>query len=181
MGKAPQKVGVSSRPIILGTTKAGGRASEPCSSPATERMRNDGRNIDDRIVEWLHRNPIPSDAGRCGWCGRLETPDATLLPFGTHSECWGSWYAARRAQPVSVEDQIQLVDSMVRNRPSFCLSAPPHKLTGRLQCPLVTGPQFFPDRRRGIYASSRTPSNCNFTRGGPSLARPHACDRWIPR
>src|SRR5271169_1660918 len=25
-----------------------------------------------RVVEWLDRNPAPSQAGRCAWCGKAE-------------------------------------------------------------------------------------------------------------
>src|SRR5262249_6818711 len=28
------------------------------------------------IAEWLNRNPSPSLAGRCAWCGKAETPSA---------------------------------------------------------------------------------------------------------
>jgi hypothetical protein len=30
--------------------------------------------FESRIVEWLNQHPTPSTAGRCAWCGRLETP-----------------------------------------------------------------------------------------------------------
>jgi hypothetical protein len=105
--------------------------------PATERMQNvaasqvqDGRTNDNRIVEWLNQNPAPSAAGRCAWCGRPETLDAGLLPFGTepgthtwlHSECWGSWHAARRAQAlvaVSAEPMEQAGQSILQAVPQI--------------------------------------------------------------
>lgn len=60
------------------------------------------------VVEWLNRNPAPSPAGRCAWCGGCETDSAAVIPFGIepgthswlHSECWRPWQEARRAQAV---------------------------------------------------------------------------------
>src|SRR5260370_22635981 len=34
-----------------------------------------------RIIEWLNRNPAPSPAGQCAWCGKPETAPAVVLPF----------------------------------------------------------------------------------------------------
>ena len=59
------------------------------------------------IVEWLNANPSFSLAGRCAWCGKPETPSATVLPFGAgehhawlHAECWALWYQRRREEAV---------------------------------------------------------------------------------
>jgi len=60
------------------------------------------------VVEWPNRNPAPSPAGRCAWCGGCETDSAAVIPFGIepgthawlHSECWRPWQEARRAQAV---------------------------------------------------------------------------------
>ena len=60
------------------------------------------------VIEWLIRNPVPSREGRCSWCGGHESQSAVVLPFGTeqgphtwlHSECWGRWHGARRAEAV---------------------------------------------------------------------------------
>jgi hypothetical protein len=60
------------------------------------------------IVEWLNRNPAPSPAGRCAWCGQLEFGGASIVPFGTepgthawlHGECWRPWQETRRADAV---------------------------------------------------------------------------------
>jgi len=59
------------------------------------------------IVEWLNANPSFSLAGRCAWCGKPETPSATVLPFGAgehhawlHAECWAAWYQRRREEAV---------------------------------------------------------------------------------
>ena len=58
------------------------------------------------IVGWLNRNPNPSIAGRCAWCGHAESHNAVVLPFGTepgthtwlHAECWPAWHEVRRSQ-----------------------------------------------------------------------------------
>jgi hypothetical protein len=34
------------------------------------------------IVEWLNRNPTPSGAGRCAWCGQTEANGAVVVPYG---------------------------------------------------------------------------------------------------
>ena len=58
------------------------------------------------IIEWLNQNPSPSVPGRCAWCGRSESHDAVVLPYGTepgthiwlHSYCWIEWRKMRRSQ-----------------------------------------------------------------------------------
>jgi len=57
------------------------------------------------IAEWLNANPISSPAERCAWCGKAETPSATVLPFGAgehhawvHAECWPAWHQLRWAE-----------------------------------------------------------------------------------
>jgi hypothetical protein len=60
------------------------------------------------VIEWLNRNPTPSPAGHCAWCGRHESESAVVLPFGTepgthawiHGECWRPWQEIRRAEAV---------------------------------------------------------------------------------
>ena len=60
--------------------------------------------VESRIIDWLNRNPAPSPAGRCVWCGHCENPNSVVLPFGTgphtwlHSECWPSWQVERQAK-----------------------------------------------------------------------------------
>jgi hypothetical protein len=57
------------------------------------------------IVEWLNRNPTPSAAGRCLWCGQTESRGAVVVPYGTelgthawlHAECWPAWHEVRRS------------------------------------------------------------------------------------
>jgi hypothetical protein len=57
------------------------------------------------VIEWLNANPRSSPAGRCLWCGKLETPNAIVLPFGIgehhawlHAECWFAWHQSRREE-----------------------------------------------------------------------------------
>jgi hypothetical protein len=72
------------------------------------RVEAEARAFECCIVEWLNRNPSPTLAGRCAWCGRPESPSAVVLPFGTepgthawlHSECWTAWYQRRREEAV---------------------------------------------------------------------------------
>jgi hypothetical protein len=60
------------------------------------------------VVAWLNRHPVPSEPGRCAWCGKAESLGAVVLPFGTepgthtwlHAECWAAWQEARRGQAV---------------------------------------------------------------------------------
>jgi hypothetical protein len=67
-----------------------------------------------RIIEWLNRNPAPSPAGQCAWCGKRETESAVVVPFGAepgthawlHSECWRPWHEARRAEAAKALRQI---------------------------------------------------------------------------
>jgi hypothetical protein len=73
-----------------------------------------------RIVRWLNDHPAPSAPGRCAWCGRLEAPDAMVLPYGAepethawlHSDCWPSWHAARRVDAlVAVSSELKEIQS----------------------------------------------------------------------
>jgi hypothetical protein len=66
------------------------------------------------IIEWLNRNPAPSQAGRCVWCDRPESPSAVVVPFGTepgthawlHAECWPAWHASRKAYAIAALTNI---------------------------------------------------------------------------
>ena len=83
----------------------------------TAAPRTEGVVSEDRIVKWLDRNPAPSPAGRCAWCGEPETNTAAVVPFGTepgshawvHSECWRPWQAARRAEAVEALTRVGIV------------------------------------------------------------------------
>ena len=57
------------------------------------------------IVEWLNRNPAPSESGLCAWCQQPEGgTSSVVVPFGTdeyghtwlHHRCWKSWHDDRR-------------------------------------------------------------------------------------
>jgi hypothetical protein len=60
------------------------------------------------IAEWLIRNPIRSDPGRCHGCGESGGRQA-LLAYGTaenghtwlHATCWPAWYSRRRSDAVA--------------------------------------------------------------------------------
>jgi hypothetical protein len=58
------------------------------------------------LVEFLNRNHADTPSDRCAWCGRSETTDDMLLPFGVnrhawlHDYCWASWRARRRAEAI---------------------------------------------------------------------------------
>jgi hypothetical protein len=74
------------------------------------------RAFESLIAEWLNRNPAPSAPGRCALCGRPETAEAVVLPFGTepgthtwlHSVCWHEWHSARRADAVAVLQPMRM-------------------------------------------------------------------------
>ena len=75
---------------------------------ALPRTTAEARAFEACIVEWLNRNPSPSPAGCCLWCGRFERPSNAVLPFGTdpdthawlHAECWPDWQKARRTKAI---------------------------------------------------------------------------------
>jgi len=60
--------------------------------------------LGDMIVKWLDSHLASSRAGLCAWCGKRESPGATVVPFGTepgahawlHATCWPRWYAERQ-------------------------------------------------------------------------------------
>ena len=60
------------------------------------------------MEEWLTRHFEASPEGRCAGCGREETTEAGLVPFGIgagrawlHPDCWEEWFAQRRAEAVA--------------------------------------------------------------------------------
>jgi hypothetical protein len=66
------------------------------------------------VIQWLNRNAAPSPAGRCAWCGQLESDGPGIVPFGTepgshawlHGECWRPWHQARRDEAVKAIRRI---------------------------------------------------------------------------
>ena len=61
------------------------------------------------VVEWLNQHPAPSALGRCGGCGKAESPGSMVLPFGIepethtwlHAECWPGWHQARQMDAIA--------------------------------------------------------------------------------
>jgi hypothetical protein len=84
---------------------------------AAPRKRAETLAFEARIIEWLDRNPAPSPAGRCAWCGQLESDSASIVPFGTepgthawlHGECWQPWQDARRAEAIKALRRIEIL------------------------------------------------------------------------
>jgi hypothetical protein len=73
------------------------------------RREADARAFSCCVAEWLNRNPVHSQPGRCLNCGRSEQVHDPLLPFGTeitghawfHGRCWPSWHNARTEEAVA--------------------------------------------------------------------------------
>ena len=71
------------------------------------------------VAEWLNRNPVCSETGRCLGCGDRGLGHDPLLPYGVeptghawlHSRCWPAWHAARKA------DAIAALTTMGLDRP----------------------------------------------------------------
>jgi hypothetical protein len=70
------------------------------------REEAEARAFERCIVEWLNRNPCPSEPGRCAHCGGQEVSGAAVVPFGTepgrhtwlHAECWSAWCHERTTE-----------------------------------------------------------------------------------
>ncbi len=102
--------------VLLALLPAGAHRGNLQRKEATgshQTFRNDeraARTGETCIVAWLNQHPAPSAPGRCGWCGRPESADAMVLPFGTepgthawlHAECWPDWHRARLAAAAQV-------------------------------------------------------------------------------
>jgi hypothetical protein len=82
------------------------RVENSVRKPAERRLKEP--LLESSVVEWLDKHPATSPEGRCAWCGRPETADAAVLPYGTepgthvwlHTECWEPWQAKRRTEAV---------------------------------------------------------------------------------
>lgn len=49
------------------------------------RAEAEARAFECCVVEWLNRNPEPSDPGRCAWCGEPDVSGCAVIPFGTET------------------------------------------------------------------------------------------------
>jgi hypothetical protein len=82
----------------------------------------EARAFDCCVAQWLNRNPAPSIAGRCCRCGRVETPNAPILPYGTeprthawlHAQCWTGWQEDRRTHAIQALIVIGLSPALSR-------------------------------------------------------------------
>ena len=82
------------------------RVENSVRKPAERRLKEP--LFESSVVEWLDKHPATSPEGRCAWCGRAETADAAVLPYGTepgthvwlHTECWEPWQRKRRTEAV---------------------------------------------------------------------------------
>lgn len=89
---------------------------------AAPRTRAGALAFEARIIEWLDRNPAPSPAGRCAWCGQIESGSASIVPFGTepgihawlHGGCWRPWQEARRAEAVKALSRIGVLSDVAQ-------------------------------------------------------------------
>ena len=84
-----------------------GLREAPEQNPSGDsQSQSKSRRLQACIVEWLNQHSAPSAPGRCAWCGRLESRDAVVLPFGTeprthtwlHAHCWPAWHQSRREE-----------------------------------------------------------------------------------
>ncbi len=90
------------------------------------RAEAEAQAFDRCIVEWLNRHPAPSTPGRCASCGRAESHDAVVMPYGTepgthawlHTECWPPWHAKRRTEAAASLNAIGIIGSIDANESS---------------------------------------------------------------
>jgi hypothetical protein len=104
---APTLKSLAARVLLRHQAPATAAAELRDDCPAPVRTwDNSSLPIEAEISEWLDQHPAPSPSGRCAWCGRLESLDAVVVPFGTvlgthawlHPECWSEWHKTRREQ-----------------------------------------------------------------------------------
>jgi hypothetical protein len=119
----PTKDGWSAEDWLTHFGELAGRFEFDCGLP---RPTAEASAYEACVVEWLNRNPAPSPAGRCAWCGQLESESASIVPFGTepethawlHGECWRPWQAVRRAEAVKALGRIGVLsDAAPSERP----------------------------------------------------------------
>ena len=123
LAAAPANEGWSAEDWQTRLGELAGRFEFDCgfSRPAAE-----AKAFEACIIEWCDRNPAPSPAGRCAWCGQLEPKSASIVPFGTepgtqawlHGECWRPWQNARRAEAVKALSRFGILsDAAQSERP----------------------------------------------------------------
>jgi hypothetical protein len=91
--------------ILTTSDDAGGLQTQELAGPLPP---PESRSIEVRVVEWLDQHPSPSPEGACAWCGKRQSPNAMVVPFGSepgthtwlHAECWHAWHQARRADAI---------------------------------------------------------------------------------
>jgi hypothetical protein len=69
------------------------------------------------VVEFLNRTHPNADPNRCALCGKTETPDAVLLPYGVgerhawlHRGCWDPWRERRCAAAIAELSKLGVVE-----------------------------------------------------------------------
>ena len=76
------------------------------------------------VIEWMKRNPAPSEPGRCAWCGAFETVGCSVIvPFGSdgstkagshtwlHHACWSPWRHVRRMRAIEALRLVGITSS----------------------------------------------------------------------
>ena len=84
--------------------------------PRLSQMHAESFAFDCCLIEWLNQHLAPSAPGQCTWCGRPETSQGIVLPFGTepgthiwlHGECWPAWYRIRKKDAVAALNAMGL-------------------------------------------------------------------------
>jgi hypothetical protein len=53
------------------------------------------------MIDWLNEHPAPSAPGLCAWCGRPDSLEATVVPFGTEPGTH-TWHRARMVSALAL-------------------------------------------------------------------------------
>jgi hypothetical protein len=114
------------------------------------------------VVEWLNRNSVRSQPGRCHHCGRAESAHEPLLPFGAetdghawlHSRCWPAWYAARKAEAAAALAAMGIAASVdIPDESGGKLGRPPHT---EAKTTAGTGANKWPDQHETTHSRKRS-------------------------
>ncbi len=68
------------------------------------------------IAEWLSRNSVTSEPGRCVKCGKEDSTYCQVIPFGSadhghawlHDKCWPEWHERRVRQATEALSEFGL-------------------------------------------------------------------------